>query len=507
MKTVNLVALILGAFAFNLIFWEEEIGLNFALFSIFSLVINYINLPSAFLNRRVQITLMSHLIAIFFMLYHHSVVSILASLVSWVVLLGFLHQTDLRTVYRALFSSFINFFKLPPWAKTLRVSDSKFSSFRFERRIRTFVFPVVGLLVFYFIFREANSVFRNLTDTFWSDVLWFFERIFAEISIFRIAFFIFGLMVCSWFIYRAYYTYFIVKEKFKTDALYRIRKVKKKENLHMANPYQKGLSTSLKAENKTGVLMMTLIGILLVFVNTIDVIYVWFGFDYDPNRNYSAEVHKGVNLLIFSIFLSIFIMIYYFRRNQNFYTENVRLKRVAYFWIVQNVLLIVSVIFRNLHYIQHHGLTHKRIGVFVFLCIVFIGLWSLYRKIAKTQSFFYLSKFNSWSLYGILIFLACFNWDMLIFNHNFSHRKSKEIDINYLVDLSDEVILNLSKHRKELEKEEQMDFNDLYSRSGAYRFDYRLFQIKEAHLYDTKSIFSWNYRRVKFERFLGGKKS
>lgn len=52
-----------------------------------------------------------------------------------------------------------------------------------------------------------------------------------------------------------------------------------------------------------------------------------------------------------------------------------------------------------------------------------------------------------------------------------------------------------------------LDLDQLYGRSGFYSFKYRLRHIKSKYEQDEKSVFSWNYRRVKFERFLGGKKS
>lgn len=497
MKKVNLVALITGTILFNLIFWKEEIALNFVLFSLFSILINYFNSPEIFTKRNVQLTTAGNLIACFFLLYHHSTISVIAALVSWIVMLGFMQQDELRTVHRALLSSIINFFKLPPVLSKINVNSEKFSQSRLERRIKLTLFPLTGLFVFYLIFREANSVFREMSDQFWHDVQWFFQTFFVEISGQRVAFFILGFMLCSWFIFKPIYVFFTANEKNKTDQLFRKRKVKKPLPKGYFPPPTKGLDTSLKTENRTGIIMISMISILLVFINILDIIYVWLGRDFDPKTDFSAEVHQGVNLLIFSIFLSIFIMIYYFRKNQNFYSKNRRLKQMAYFWIIQNFILIISVVFRNAHYINHHGLTHKRIGVFVFLFVVLLGLFSLFRKIDGTKSFFFLSRFNSWSLYGVLIFLACFNWDMLIYKHNFANRNSKTIDVTYLIDLSDEVILHLNKNRDTLEKDYKIDLDQLYGRSGYYSFKYRLRRIKRNYVEDSKTFFSWNYRRVK----------
>jgi hypothetical protein len=72
-------------------------------------------------------------------------------------------------------------------------------------------------------------------------------------------------------------------------------------------------------------------------------------------------------MLILSILLSLGILIYYFRSNQNFYPKNGFLKAAAYLWLVQNAVLSVSVLIRCGYYISEYGLAYKRIGVVIFL--------------------------------------------------------------------------------------------------------------------------------------------
>jgi hypothetical protein len=502
MKTINFIAVLVGTFAFNTIFWKEDLAVNFAIFSLFSMLINFYNSPEMFSRRNVQITTAGNLISCFFLIYHHSLISMIAAVTTWVVMIGFYQQEELRTVHRALISSLLNFFRFPPFLTDYKRKGEGMSANQVERKIKTIFFPIVGLVVFYLIFLEANSVFKKMSDQFWHDIFWAFETFFAQISIERVLFLLLGFMLSTWFVYKAFHTFVLDNEKGKTLQLFRKRKAKKVYQTMHPNSMQQGLQLGLKTENRSGVLMMAMISILLLFINIIDIVYVWFGFDFDATKDFSADVHQGVNLLIFSIFLSIFIMIYFFRRNQNFYSKNKRLKQMAYFWIAQNVILIISVIFRNAHYINFHGLTQKRIGVFVFLSVVFVGLISLTFKIAERKSFFYLSKFNSWSLYGVLVFLACFNWDMIIFNHNFAKRDTKTIDLTYLVDLSDEVMLHIEKNKDVLFKEYKVNTRMLYSRSGYYNFERRLESIKNEMKYDNTTFFSWNYRKVKVNLML-----
>ncbi len=509
MRTINFIALIIGAFAFNFIFWKEDLAFNFTLFSLFSIAINFFNSPEMFSRPNVLVTTAGNILACFFLLYHHSLVSMIAAITSWIVMVGFYQLEELRTVHRAFVSSVFNFFKLPPFLLDVNWSRGNMSQKSIIRKLGIIIFPLIALVIFYSIFLGANPVFSDLNEEVWKSIEWFFVTYLFTFSIERVLFFIFGFLISSWFIYKAMYGYIYEGEKLKTSDLFRIRKKKKPSPMHYSPASRKGLSVGLKSENLSGVIMMAMIVVLLLVINIIDIVYVWFGNEYNPTRDYSADVHKGVNLLILSIFLSIFIMIYYFRRNQNFYKKNHLLKQMAYIWIMQNVILIISVIFRNMHYIQFHGLTQKRIGVYIFLIVVTIGLLSLTLKIAQRKSFFFLSRFNSWSLYGVLIFLSCFNWDMIIFKHNFSHRKEKTIDLTYLIDLNDEVILEIDKHKTVLFKEYHIDemAGHFYSRSGRYEFDERLQQIKNDVKYDQGTIFSWNYRREKIKRIVEDRRS
>lgn len=506
MKTLHFIVVFIGALAFNTIFWQEDFALNFALFCGYSILLHAYTSTHLFSRRTVQVSIIGNILACFFLVYHHSLVSMISAIFSWIILIGFLQLDGLRSVQYAFVSSFINFFRLPPFVSKLKwgETDGKYRKY-LQRNVKSLFISLVGLLVFYLIFLEANAVFRSFSDQFWHDIVWFFEMFFTQFFGPRIFFFLFGLLVSTWFVYKAYYRIVLDEEEKKTENLFRRRR-KKSHNTGASLHVRSGLAPGLKTENRTGSLMMGMIAVLLLFVNVIDVVYVWFGSVDKETQDFSGDVHHGVNLLIFSILLSIFIMVYYFRKNQNFYSKNQLLKKLAYFWILQNAILIVSVVIRNMHYIQYHGLTQKRIGVFVFLLIVLIGLVSLVLKIRDKKSFFYLAKFNSWSLYGVLILLACFNWDRIIFNHNFSNRHKKQIDLTYLVDLSDEVVLHLDKNRYLLFKERNLKHIDLRSRSGAYDFEERLKKIKYELKTDETSFFSWNFRKERMLQLLSNEK-
>ena len=139
---------------------------------------------------------------------------------------------------------------------------------------------------------------------------------------------------------------------------------------------------------------------------------------------------------------------------------------MAYGWISQNGLLAISVGIRNYHYIDYHGLAYKRIGVIFFLALTLFGLGSLFVKIANKKSGYFLWRTNAWAVYGVMVLLALFNWDGIITKHNLNHNTDKDIDIPFLLTLSDKVLPELHEHR------------EVFSDSYNYDYFYPIFLIR-----------------------------
>ena len=200
-------------------------------------------------------------------------------------------------------------------------------------------------------------------------------------------------------------------------------------------------------------MLIVSVNILLLIINIIDINFLWLSFDYSQAGNLSKLVHEGTGTLIFSIFLSIAILLYYFRKDLNFSQNNKSLKYAAYAWIVQNVILIVSVSLRNFYYINFYGLTHLRIGVGVFLLITLIGLVTLWIKIRDLRSFFYMFRVNTWALFIVWIGLTLVNWDVLIARYNLANTFRNGVDYEYLLTLSDKTLPIIYQNRSKLPNE------------------------------------------------------
>ena len=101
----------------------------------------------------------------------------------------------------------------------------------------------------------------------------------------------------------------------------------------------------------------------MLTVNIIDIDWVWLNFEYEGEINLTQFVHEGTYLLILSILISMGIILYFFRKNLNFYPGKQKLQIITYIWIAQNAVLAVSVAARNKHYTHHSGHANTRIAV------------------------------------------------------------------------------------------------------------------------------------------------
>jgi hypothetical protein len=190
---------------------------------------------------------------------------------------------------------------------------------------------------------------------------------------------------------------------------------------------------ALKRHYLVAILSFSLLNVLLLLANALDLRYVWLDFSEKSAAELSDYVHAGTQLLIIAILLAIGVVVYFFRRNLNFYPdEKQRLRQLAYLWLLQNSILALSVGFRNYHYLNTYGLTSLRVGVMIFLLMVITGLYFTFRKIRDKKTTYYLLSANAWTMLFILTFTCLFNWTNVITHYNLKYTDADRLDVYYL---------------------------------------------------------------------------
>ena len=509
--------LVLGfATLFNILFWQEKAALNLVLFGILlGAAVLRLN-PDALQKTNVRLTAAGSLLAGLFVLLHASEASRAAFILSYSSFLGFVYAPALRSLPFALTISAGNFFAGPFWmADSLRKTRiEKLRRFKLGYYLGIGFIPVLIVGLFFAIFSAANPKFGGLFADIGLYLDDFLNSFFEAVSPVRIMFFLFGLYILAGIFFFKPFSKLAGKDIQARQTLLRIRKSVFRPHSPEPQVYhgegvppipqgyhhpglpphlRKGLKTGLRKEYRIALLAFGLVNILALLNNVLDISWIWFGFEAEPGFSLKQFVHEGTYLLILSILMAMGIMFYFFRGNLNFITENRWLRYAAYFWIVQNAIMVVSVGIRNYHYISHFGLAYKRIGVYFFLALVLFGLITLFLKIRNKKTFYHVVRVNAWAVYAILLLLATVNWDGFITRYNINNVPVERMDTEFLLRMSDKTLPLLHAHKDKLFSSEKVVRGRGY-RGYLTEEEYLERRIIDAtETYQSRSWLSWNF--------------
>lgn len=462
MTQKNYLYLALGALSlvlYDVLFWHENLGLN-VLFFILWIVANIrLKRPLVFNQKLVLITFLGTLITSFMAIFIHSAMALTVQIISAVVMVGFMLEHKLKSPLYSVVSYFENFFNFSAFVHISLALLPQKALFQYRKILRVatlVIIPLVVCSVFYVIYVAANPKFAKLSLGFVDKIADVVFKFFNNFSILHILFWVLGVFLVVGVQHYAQSTY-----TSRNEASFKLSLIRTK-NRYLNENF--GLGFKLKTTYLVSALTLSLVNVLLLVVNVVDIQWLWFGFTVPQGFNLSQFVHEGTYLLIFSILLSMGILLTIFKGSLNFYPKSALLRKLAYIWIVQNGIMTISVVIRNFYYMDYHGLAYKRIGVLIFLTLVLFGLVTFFIKIYKQKSSYYLWHHNSWAVYVIAIAMACFNWDMVIAKHNLAHTQDKEIDTHFLLTLSPRVYPLLRQHTTIFSPEQKQELDYLETR-------------------------------------------
>jgi len=471
------IILIFGGLLLANLFYQEEMGLNTILFSVPILVIALAkHRHKAPYALEVSITAAATFLAALAVVGNASVLAKVMYWISLLAFLGFIQHPSLRFIPFA-FSAALSSLALLP--KSLYQSWSRHiggttTIYQLSRQLLQLLVPLGLFFFFLLIYYVANAKFGEIIDNilvkFSGPSLMQFNL--SQTLLFLLGFALFG----AGFVISPTSRFFSALQQ--KMGLKLVRKRQKSWFIFSLNPLV------LKNRFKIGLITLAMLNGLLFLVNLTDLFYVWLSRRQLGAVELSQYVHEGTYLLIFAILLAAVVVLVIFRKNLNFYPNNEGLKKLAYIWIGQNIFMVFSVGHRNLQYLSAYGLTHKRIGVFIFLLIVTVGLVSLYLKIRDRKSIYFLLHRNSWSVFTILLVASLINWNLLITRINLHANFIQHLDIHYLV-------VKLPTQNAFLLKKNEASITPQLQAHQAYlasRLEEKIGKAKE-----KKSIRSWNW--------------
>lgn len=463
----RLPLILIGGILFQLLFWDEFLGLNLLIYTLFILAVTFTDKDIPFHKGKLYTALPNLAIAAY-IVYDSSTLAIITWFITLLVYLGTTHFVMLKSTFTALVWGILQVISGPSGI-IIKLRKTKLGKINLKpilKPIKYIVLPLVMVVIFCSLYSIANPIFDKYTRLITDNIAQFFQTVFnflfIDISLPKTLFICLGICITAGIIVGVDSKLLDEVEMMESDQMIRKRRDRKRPSLFqdfrtLFAGSQVTKKLALKTENIVGVISFVALNLLLLFLNAIDISTLWLNNTVNAGKNFSAELHDGTNTLIFSIVIAMLIIVYFFSGNLNFYRNNKWIKLLAYLWIVQNAFLVLSVFHRDYDYIFYHGLTYKRIGVAIFATLSLVGLATVYIKVAKQKTVFFLYRINTKIWYALLVLLSFINWDILIVSYNLEKAHKIGVDVDHLMSFSDKTLPILRKKRELLMKQAIID--------------------------------------------------
>jgi hypothetical protein len=412
----NDLLLVAATALYSFLFYQQSYGINFLLFTLVLIILLIIRNKDVLQKKYWLLAAGGSILSGLCVSYYGNTLSFIANITSLSLLsaysigassLLFALLFAFYSYASSLFFMFIN--------RLEKTQEEETTPSPSVKRSMLIVIPVLIALLFFFMYRGSNILFNEFAKKI------NFDFISWSWIIFTLGGFI---LLYGFFRHRVISVFSGFDERAANEI--------DRQNTNTISLFGKKLS--LADENFSGITLFILLNSLLLIVNGLDFNFLFVDGKLPAGLGYSEFVHQGIGMLITSILIAIFIILFYFRGALNFYEKSPLLKFLAYLWILQNVFMLFSTAMRNDMYIAEYGLTYKRIGVYVYLFLTAIGLCTTLLKVGQAKSNMFLFRINSWLFYGVLLASSLFNWDGIITDFNI--HKANQLEKRYLVGLS-----------------------------------------------------------------------
>ncbi len=198
---------------------------------------------------------------------------------------------------------------------------------------------------------------------------------------------------------------------------------------------------SLSADHRVALwqtwISLAVVNALFLFVNTLDVFYLWMQTELPEGVGYSSFVHEGVYALIASTVLAGAVLAFFFQQSTDV-TRSKLARALAIAWIAQNLLLLSGVALRLHLYIDAFGWSVLRfhVGSFLLLTAIGFGLLAVYIIKGMTLRRLILSNLTAvFCLFYLLQFANVHGWVARWNVERWMAGEGPELDVAYIESL------------------------------------------------------------------------
>ena len=418
----NDIPIILATAAYSWLFYMQSAGINYFIFNTLLVALLVLRNSSLLFSKAFIAAAVGCVVSSFFVMWYGTELPYVADMISMVLLAGMSFDRQSSFIIACLHSiySIVSgpIFLILDTLEGIGSTDEKGGASNVFKKVALAIIPLMIFFIFFVIYRSGNPIF----DQFAAKINFDF------ISIAWCSFTVGGLILMYGFFKQRVMKYTSEADHGATDDLIPVT----------LEDHIKSSTISVGNLVYTGVLLLAMLNILLATVNGLDIYYLGILHTTPVGITFSQYLHNGTDSLIVSIILAVSVILFYFKGYLNFYEGNKWLKALTYLWIAQNIMLVISTAYRNTVYIGDYGLTHKRIGVYVYLILCITGLVTTFIKISMGKNNWFLFRKNGWIVYGMMIVACPFDWDSIITEFDisrFENNRTMEVDQRYLVDL------------------------------------------------------------------------
>ena len=304
----------------------------------------------------------------------------------------------------------------------------------FTRLLRGWFLPIVLSGVFIALFANANPIMTK----------WFsginFIAILNAFSLWRV---LFWLVISS-------VVFSVIRPKLKP--------LRKRPQAEIYSKKTKPMGFSEWAFTKEAVLRsLVIFNLMFAFQTLMDVNYLWAGGALPDGITYAEYAQKGAYpLIVTALLAAVFVLVSQNAGHEVSGSKTVR--ALIYAWVAQNIMLVISSIYRTGLYVEVYALTYLRVAAFIWMGLVVFGLcWIIVRSV--------LGKSNTWlinanviTLLAVLYVTSFVNVGGMIANYNVAHSKlvsgsGISLDHYYMTRIGAPAIPAMSKYVHTFEKE------------------------------------------------------
>jgi Domain of unknown function (DUF4173) len=340
------------------------------------------------------------------------------------------------------------------------------------------IMPLVIGLVFLGLFEEANPLIAKWIVRI---DLWAFLRLFDPV---RFLFWLF-MLAASW--------------PFLSPIIFKAKAPKAQRQDYPRRP-----KTFEDIVFGQGAILRSLLVFNALFAvqSLLDATYLIGGAALPDNMTLAQYAHRGAYPLVVTALMAALFVIVALREGSE--AKDSRLIRcLVYFWIFQNVLLVLSSVYRLDLYVQSYALTYLRTAAFIWMGLVAMGLVLIVARLLFGRTSEWLIGTNM-AIAGFVLFACCFvNFADMIARSNLER---DEPDYNYALGLGVNVLPAVDTKLAQIQNVPFVEFYfpeaDEYFRGPISQWRTIAARYHKDSMQDWRA---WTLRGLRLQSYLEGK--